>query len=234
MDAASIMFELCILAVPVTFLIALVLSFAVKRQPLRHNARVLASISGGVMVAAILGTWLLFRLMLGPSPPTLVDLEKSFRQQRADLETILQMSNEDASYSRIDPTFLRKFPKIDPSSGQIDPDAFNATMPSIRWNQYRHIYSRNHIRQGIERDSSGDAFIRVQSEGLLKRGHGSGYVFCNLYPAVSGEVTFRYEPCTSTKDAGSHRFAGEQDGPHEGYAFKKLADHWYAYDQGPS
>jgi hypothetical protein len=59
-----------------------------------------------------------------------------------------------------------------------------------RWGEYRRLFARNGIRQGIQRDpESKDAFILVESVGLLNRGHSNGYLYCgpgpkHRYPAV--------------------------------------------------
>ena len=213
------------------FFSAVVLSYATKRQPLRSNARVTASVLGSVFALLIVGLLILGRLLFGPDPPSLADLQKSFPKHRSDLETLLRMSDEDPDYARIDPDFVYHFPKVDPSTGQTDYDDSRAPMPSNRWDEYRAIYRRDGITLGIDRNQAHDAFIMVASQGLLNRGHISGYVYCADPLGAQLPNIFRYEPCTSRLDAGQHRRGVGTD---EGYSFKKLADRWYAYDQGPS
>lgn len=173
---------------------------------------------------------LLIGFMWVSEPPTLSDLRNHFAKRRADLETIIRMSNEDSHYSRIAPTFLDR----DETSGQPgrymegDPKA-GLSFP--RWNAYRTIYKRNGIKLGVQRDATGDAFIMVDSEGLLNRGHATGYLFCVKLEATPVN-DIRFQPCTLNQDEGSHKF--DPIKREEGYSFRRLEGPWFAYDEGPS
>lgn len=158
-------------------------------------------------------------LMYSCEPPSLSTLERRFSRQRHDLETIVAMSSHDAQLLRIDPKWLmtrdRQFMSYSPDTG----------ITQARWEEYRKLFSANGIALGIQRDpESGDAFIMVDSVGLLNRGHVNGYLFCG-----SG-VSHRYLPCGSNQLTGEHPYKPGD----EAYSFRKLADRWYAYSQGPS
>ena len=171
------------------------------------------------------------------SPPSLPTLGGRFAQQRRDLEILVQMADQDSDFYVIDPEwlessagqfreepqahvalspFVRKNPGLDPLH---DPEAF---MTIERWNEYRRIFSRNHITQGIRRSpTSGDAFILVKSDGLVTGGSSSGYIHCGPGPEHT------YPPCSSKE----LRFEQpNMTAEHEAYSFLKLADRWYAYN----
>ncbi len=151
-------------------------------------------------------------------PPSLETLEGRFPRQRHDLETIVSMSEQDSQVVRIDPTFLIN------RQNQSTEFGSETGITQERWNQYRRLFGRNDISQGIQHDpQTGDAFIMVQSTGLLDRGYSNGYLYCGPGPKHA------YPPCYSSKPSGEHPYK-EGD---EGYSYRKLADRWYAYGRGP-
>ncbi len=152
-------------------------------------------------------------------PPSLATLKSRFPQQRRDLETIVSMSDHDVQLTRIDPTWLmtrdHQYLQYSPETG----------ITQERWDEYRRLFARNDITQGIERDpESGDAFILVKSVGLLDSGSSNGYLYCGPGPK------HRYPPCSSSQVVGEHPYAPGD----EAYSYRKLADRWYAYSEGPS
>jgi hypothetical protein len=64
----------------------------------------------------------------------------------------------------------------------------------------------------------------VDSIGLLNRGHSNGYLHCGPGPNHS------YPPCFSSQPSGEHPYKPGD----EAYSYRKLADRWYAYSEGPS
>ena len=128
------------------------------------------------------------------------------------------MSDHDAQLIRIDPAWLmtrdRQFLTYSPESG----------ITQERWDEYRRLFARNGITQGIQRDpESRDAFIIVKSAGLLDRGISNGYLYCGPVP------NHRYPPCSSSQASGEHPYKPDD----QAYSFRKLADRWYAYSEGP-
>jgi hypothetical protein len=110
-------------------------------------------------------------------PPSIETLESRFPRQRGDLETIVSMSDHDAQLTRIDPNWLQthehQYLQYSPETG----------ITRERWDEYRRLFARNDITQGIQRDpESGDAFIIVKSIGLLNRGNSNGYLYCGSGP----------------------------------------------------
>lgn len=161
----------------------------------------------------------LLLLMWSCEPPSLATLKRRFPHERRDLETIVSMSDQDAQLIRIDPTWLmtrdHQYLAYSPETG----------ITLERWDEYRRLFARNDIMQGIQRDpDSGDAFILVKSVGLLNRGTSNGYLYCGPGPK------HRYAPCFSSQAAGEHSYAPGD----EAYSYRKLADRWYAYSEGPS
>ena len=174
-------------------------------------------ISVASLFAALVGGILL--LMWSCEPPSLTTLERRFPRQRRDLETIVSMSDHDAQLLRIDPEWLmtteRQYMGYSPETG----------ITQERWDEYRRLFVRNGIAQGIQRDpESRDAFILVDSVGLLNRGHSNGYLYCGPGPKHF------YPPCSSLQPYGEHPYSPGS----EAYSYRKLADRWYAYSEGPS
>ena len=150
------------------------------------------SIGVGSFFAVLIGGLLL--LMWGCEPPSLQTLERRFPQQRRDLETIVSMSDHDSQLTRIDPTWLmmrdgRQFLGYSPESG----------ITRERWDEYRRLFSRNGIAQGIQRDpEKGDAFIIVDSIGLLNRGHSTAMFIAHPVQTTSIRRAYRRHRPQST------------------------------------
>jgi hypothetical protein len=128
------------------------------------------------------------------------------------------MSEHDVQLTRIDPAWLmtrdHQYLTYSPETG----------ITEQRWDEYRRLFARNGITQGIQRDpETGDAFIIVGSFGLLDSGYSNGYLYCGPGPS------HRYEPCATSRAFGEHPYApGDEE-----YSYRRLADRWYAYSQGP-
>jgi hypothetical protein len=135
------------------------------------------------------------------------------------------MSDEDSALLRIAPTFIdeagefRRYMEGDPK----------ARLPKARWDEYRRIYAKNGIKLGIQRDSFGDAFIMVDSMGLLNRGHTTGYLHCVL-PISEDEN--RFFPCRLSQEDGRRDFDPTKH--QEAYESHRIDIGWFAYDEGPS
>jgi hypothetical protein len=135
-------------------------------KPLRVVFIGVASLLAALVSGILLLTW-------SCDPPSLATLQSRFPRQRRDLETIISMSDRDAQFIRIDPDWLqtreREFHEYSPETG----------ITQERWDEYRRLFARNGITQGIQRDpESKDAFILVKSVGLLNRGYSNGYLYC--------------------------------------------------------
>jgi len=207
----------------------IVLSFTTRQQSRRWNIRMATIIlSTPTWLVIAVGTFLWFGVF--KQPPTLKELRHNFPSKRADLELILFMSDQDVNFSRIAPDFV----DIDCHNGNpSDYSRYMASDPKAvlstsRWDEYRKIYSRNGIKLGIQRDPAGDAFIMVDSVGILDNGHTSGYLHCASTVPAS---IYRFEPCNLHQEKGEREFNPElKEGA---YSFQKLDANWYAYDKGP-
>ncbi len=149
------------------------MSFVASRR------RILIRVVTGVLSIPFLFVLALAIFFWEQEPPSLEKLEREFASKRSDLETILRMSNEDANFSRIAPDFLDQPSGSPNDSGRYLAGDPRIKLPKARWDMYRKIYERNGIKLGIERDAAHDAFIMMDSIGLLNRGHTSGYVHCD-------------------------------------------------------
>lgn len=190
-----------------------------KQQPRRRNIRI-ATIVLNTPILFFGVLFALLRFTIFKEPPTLAELQREFSSKRADLEVIVRMSDEDPTFWRIAPDFLR--------SG--DPSKPDAQLPATRWDAYRRIFSRTGIKLGLERDASHDVFIIVDSVGLLNRGHATGYVYCDS--TAPPPNSYGFHPCALNQKRGHRDY--DPRTRDEAYSFLKLDDHWYAYDEGPS
>lgn len=210
------------------FLLPVLATFFIlkRRRSWPRAIGVIGLVFSSLLLALVSGLAL---LMWGCEPPSLKTLAKRFPSQRHDLETILNMADQDKIFSRIAPTFLDRCD--DPTcqtGGRFMEGDPNAGLTKQRWDDYRAIYNRNRITLGIQRDlATDDAFIMVDSVGLLNRGHATGFLHCGLGPR------HYYPPCNSNSDSGHHKFTGHSM-PDEGYSFIRLVDRWFAFDEGPS
>ena len=202
-----------------------VFSFNTRKGPLRLIIRILT----GVLTAPILLILAIAFILWDAQPPSLARLQHDFPSKRSDLEMILRMSDEDSTFSRIAPGFLDRVTDGTSGYGRYMRGDPKAGLPEPRWSAYRAIYKRNGIKLGIQRDASRDAFIMVDSFGILSNGHTSGYLYCVPNPPAN---SYRFDPCVLHQDKSEREYSSNPQ--REGYSFQKLDDRWYAYDEGPS
>ncbi len=143
----------------------------------RRTVRVIRTLVGCLAscVVIVLGATVL--LLWSCEPPSLATLARRFPRERHDLEAIVAMSDTDRQLIRIDPEWLatlqHQYLTYSPETG----------ITQARWNEYRWLFARNGITQGILRDAvSRDAFIIVASVGIVNRGHSNGFVHCGPGP----------------------------------------------------
>ncbi len=181
--------------------IAVVLSIATRQQPRRRNIHI-ATVVLTTPIALTLAFFVFLRFTIFKEPPALADLQRDFPSKRADLETILRMSDEDVTFSRIAPDFLDRTIDNPNEFGRYMNDP-KAGLPPSRWDAYRKIYTQAGIKLGIQRDNSRDAFIMVDSVGLLNRGHTTGYLHC---APTAPPSAFRFYPCMLHQDNGARKY----------------------------
>jgi hypothetical protein len=196
------------------------------------GARRWTRVAGAVLAIPVLliaCTVLILRFTIFKETPSLSELERKFPVEKADLDTLIRMSDEDGTFSRIAPTFVDRAPDTADGFGRFMDGDPKAGLPQPRWKAYRTLFSRNGIELGIQRDKWGDAFIMVDSVGLLNRGHASGYLHCRPTDEANDD---RFEPCVLRTESGRRNYDPQNGG--EAYSFQRIGNNWYAYDQGPS
>jgi hypothetical protein len=165
-------------------------------------------------------------------PPSISTLEKHFTERHSTLEQILAMSDQDKYFFRIDPTFL----DYDYTQGKMDGKAVvgeeAAKMSDARLKTYRDLFAKANLSQGFVRDLDGNVYFMAGSVGILNRGHTTGYLFCRE-PGSAASERSGYPACmTATKTTDSQTYSNNPR--REAYSYKKIADHWYVLDEGPS
>jgi hypothetical protein len=201
----------------------LVFSFAGHRSGLRLGVRIVA----GILFVPILPVGALMIFIRSLEPPSLDSLQTSFPARQSDLNALVRMSNEDVRVARIAPDWLDQT-----TSGKWEQHMAGDPMAALstsRWDTYRTVFSRNGIKLGLQRNAFGDVFVMSDSIGLLNRGHTTGYLYCGAPRSQRG---YRYPPCALGDDKGEQKFSSNPR--RDAYSFKKVADHWYVYDEGPS
>jgi len=139
-----------------------------------------------------------------PSDP---ELERVFRDHQTDFNQLITMSNMDSKVVRIAPTFTwlednARWPRPETELG------FSVQ----RWDEYREMFKRLGLKQGIARDEDGRTIEFIASStGLLTGGSGKGYVYSTK------ELSPIYESLDDLEPTGK-------------YVYKKLQPpHWYLF-----
>jgi hypothetical protein len=199
------------------FVTGFVLSFTIKQRSRRFGVRIATAILAvPIVLIGILSAVL--RLTIFTEPPTLAELRSEFQSKRPALETIVRMSDEDQSFSRVASNFF-----------WADAATPGARLSEPRWELYREVFSRTGVKLGLQRDGAGNVFIIVDSVGLLNRGHATGFLYCQSTKSVNG---LGFYPCFLNQEIGHRDY--DPRTRDEAYSFRKLDNRWYAYDEGPS
>lgn len=215
-----------------------------KSNPWKRVAITTAKAIGAVAVPslsvlAVLASCLLL-FLASCTPPSLDELARRFPEQRRDLETVVRMSDQDRQLDVIDPTWMQtRTPPVPPNGpdGTVTQVQVGKEYMSYnpdtgisrdRYDEYMKIFMRDAVTQGIRTyGDAGDVFFIIKSEGLLDSGYSNGYVFCGSKEVKSD---YRLPPCSSSLTEETHPIT--QGG--EAYSFRKVADHWYVFSEGPS
>jgi hypothetical protein len=205
----------------------IVLSLTIQR---RSRAIRIATGILSLPLWVFISAWIYIIFVVFKEPPTLRQLKADFPSRRADLETILMMAGEDNEFPRIASDFLYRTGDAPGEIHQYAADDPGAKLPKSRWDAYRKVYARNNIKLGFQRDRAGDNFIMVDSVGFLNNGHTTGYLHC--VHQDSNTEFYRFGACMHQDGRAGHS-VGKYSGD-EKYAFEKLGDGWFVYDDGPA
>jgi len=95
-----------------------------------------------------------------------------------------------------------------------------------RWDHYRRLFLQAGIREGTtRREGSSDILLDVWSWGIVPAGVSVSYLYCG--PPQRGYVHTE-PPCIEKKDSGAGMHG---DSSSYRYRYKKIADHWYIYEE---
>jgi hypothetical protein len=157
----------------------------------------------------------------GTAAPSYESLEKQFYKQRATLERLVAMMNEDSQIIRVDSNFIGRrdngaWPRPESEWG----------ISAQRWDDYRKIFGQTGFKEGTSRAvGSDDVLVIVYTEGLVTSGSAISYLHCG---PRTNQQTYVEPPCKERKASGSGQYPASTS---YGYRYKKLTEDWYIYQQ---
>ncbi len=156
-----------------------------------------------------------------PHQPSDQSLEKRFYKQRADLERLVAIMDEDWRMSRIAPEFTWRqdsvaWPRPESQWG----------ISRQRWDDYRRIFAQAGFEGGTtRREKSSDVMVVVWSWGIVPSGISVSYLHCG--PPRNG-YTHTEPPCIEKRDSGSGMHGHSTS---YCYRYKKITEDWYIYEE---
>lgn len=133
------------------------------------------------------------------------ELQKEFSSRIATLEKLREMSGEDHSVVRIAPKFTRlennwSWPRPPEKLG----------FSTNRWNEYRRLFNKIGVTDGLQREDGDTIFFFMESCGLVTGGRSYGYA---------------YVP----KDLPNKIINQFSDFHQKGIGYVPLSNHWYIF-----
>jgi hypothetical protein len=155
----------------------------------------------------------------GPHKPSDSALESRFKKQRADLERVVMMSNEDPQMSRIATDFLWRRD----NAGWPRPQS-EWGISEQRWDEYRKFFRQADFDSGVVRWGD-DVKVIVWTWGIVPSGVSISYLHCG----PSSKKAVSQDPaCTQRNDTGTGKYG---DSSSFGYRYKKLTEDWYILEE---
>jgi len=161
------------------------------------------------------------------APPSLKSLAKDFPARVSTLDALRSMSDEEYRYVRIASDWAYERDSGPPYLSR------QVSLPSVRMSVYKRKFAAAGVPMGFQRDADGNIFFMAGSIGLLNRGFATGYLFCRDQGSSASQDS-PFEPCALSKDKTSGEQEYMSDPRTEGYVFRKVADRWFVFKQGPS
>ncbi len=148
-------------------------------------------------------------LQSASSHPADADLEKRFHENRKDFDELIEMSKSDSKVVRISLDFTW----LDNSVAWPRPKS-ELGFSEERWNQYRSVFKKLGLNEGIARPLDTDTTYLIGStEGLVTGGSSKGYAYsAKELPTVSGSLDDY-----------------ERSSPKTRPAYKRIEENWYLY-----
>lgn len=136
-------------------------------------------VKGLVVVSTVVGVLVLgavvivLLIMWSYAPPSDKALSKRFQRHRPELETLVRMLQEDGNLSRVADEFTclkddRDWPRPESKWG----------ITRRRWDEYRRLFRKVGLIEGLEKDQAGNVYFIFHSEGLVTHGASKGLVYC--------------------------------------------------------
>lgn len=152
-------------------------------------------------------------LFLDPDAPNDDYMEKIFRENRADFERIVHMSNEDSHLTNIRFGFTVVRGKgSSAESGDLG-------ISYERWDEYKRLFRKTELEIGILRGQDGSVKFLAFGKGIAPSSMTKGYLYSRKRPPVE-----HFECIDEPLDAPG-RFRDAH------FACKNLDENWYLYLQ---
>ena len=207
-------------------------SVSKKKSP---AARRLSLIFVGVFgIAAVTGC--VYLADRDPNLPTLTQMQTGFGSQRAQLEKLQQMSDEDKRLTGIAADYITAIPTSDSPNAMYKYGDPRSPLAKARWDVYKGLLEPLGSLATIERSGFGDVTIYTWNgpwRGLYRT---VGYIHCAAAPSIPATgSTFRSKPCGDAA-LGGGMSQGEMSGDTVSHAHFSnvvpLIDGWYAFESG--
>ena len=213
------------LFIAVPAVVAVLCFLLVGRTKLHMALKTPLILLGSFLAITSAATALLLGYLFLTRTPSMDSLAQHFAERRAILEQIGAMARADHEYSRLNRAYVTVA-----TTGKSE-STRSALIPD-RWQRYRTLFAQADLHDGLEQDAAGDVFFISGGEGLVHRGHTTGYVFC-ADPGAPASAHSPFIPCRQAhQDTGFVAYNVKIDAG--GYSFRKIADHWFVFDQGHS
>ncbi|SRR5258708_6170054 len=146
-------------------------------------------------------------------------LLKDFTSKEANLNRLLDMSNEDAKVIRI----AHNFTRLDDDWGWPRPES-KLGFSTERWNEYRDLFSKLGLPVGLERAEPKDGiyvYFPISTRGL-GNGHGTSKGYAYLEKEVQPLLD-------SLNDESVRDFYSREKPEHQLILYRRIKGNWYLF-----
>ena len=144
------------------------------------------------------------------------NLIRNFEQHEQEFNRLIQMAKEDSHVVRI----AYDFTWLDTNYHWPRPDS-EIGITKDRWDQYRQMFLRLGLKEGLSWTSDGSLILITSAKGLMTDGSAKGYIFST-------------KPLSPTFDSLDHMGEEIKSGKIQPGlpVYRKIKENWYLYYEG--